>query len=402
MKEKTAAEWMEVYLAFGNVCADVVETTQEALAHPQMVGAGYLVELDDPSVGRIVQVGPLARIPEAPASVRGPAPRPREHTEQILQSDVEPLVLLPPSRAAVGAPLEGITIIEAATYYATPFATALMGELGARIIKVEPVAGDPYRGIEVTADGSDPMRRLGHNNMARAMQGKESILVDLKSEQGQEIVHRLVAKADAFVHNCRRRPRVAAHELRHVAEGQPGSHHYGAAYGTVGPYAAQPAIDPIIAAFSGHTARQAGEGNPPLTEVGADPIAAAGHATALMLGLFAAHRTGRNQYVESAMILSNLYANCEDALSYVGKTPRAAVDSMQFGTGATHRLYETAASAGDDGSHWVFLDAPRDDEFVRFCQVAGRQDLAGDTRYGTARAPPREPARWNICSRRSC
>ena len=53
------------------------------------------------------------------------------------------------------------------------------------------------------------------------------------------------------------------------------------------------AIDPVIAAFAGQTAYQTGAGNPPLRESGADPVAAAGHAAAMMLGLFARDRTGR-------------------------------------------------------------------------------------------------------------
>ena len=121
-KERTAAEWMQSYLATGNVCADVVETTQEALSHPQMVEAGYLVEVDDPRVGRVLQVGPLARIPGAPASVRGAAPVPGEHTELVKTSAVEPLSLGSPSVNALRAPLEGVTIVETAFYYASPFA----------------------------------------------------------------------------------------------------------------------------------------------------------------------------------------------------------------------------------------------------------------------------------------
>ena len=176
MKEKTAAEWMELYVANGNVCADVVQTVQEALRHPQFVEGGFLVELDDPRVGRILQVGPLAKIAAAPASVGVPAPEPRQHTDEILQADVAPLTLPTPSRATLAGPLDGITIVEAAYYYATPFATALLAELGARVIKIEPVYGDPYR-LLARATG-DPVGNVGHNNMVRAMQGKESIALE--------------------------------------------------------------------------------------------------------------------------------------------------------------------------------------------------------------------------------
>ena len=220
MKEKTAAEWMELYVANGNVCADVVQTTQDALRHPQFVEGGFLVELDDPRVGRILQVGPLAKIPSGAASVRGTGTEPRQHTDEILQAEVTPLTLPTPSRATLAGPLDGITIVEAAYYYATPFATALLAELGARVIKIEPVYGDPYR-LLARATG-DPVGNVGHNNMVRAMQGKESIALE---PQGRA---RAGDPAPAGGRRGRlraqlppRRARVARHRLRDAASDQP-------------------------------------------------------------------------------------------------------------------------------------------------------------------------------------
>jgi crotonobetainyl-CoA:carnitine CoA-transferase CaiB-like acyl-CoA transferase len=171
-------------------------------------------------------------------------------------------------------------------------------------------------------------------------------------------------------------------------------YHYASAYGSTGPYARQPAIDPVVAAFTGQTAHQTGEGNPPLRESGADPVGAAGHAAAMMLGLFARHRTGEGQNVESAMIVSNLYLNYEDALSYEGKPPRPPVDRRQLGEDAAHRVFETAPveSGTNLESHenpdprWVCLAAQGDDEFARFCKVADRDDLANDPKFATADA----------------
>jgi crotonobetainyl-CoA:carnitine CoA-transferase CaiB-like acyl-CoA transferase len=228
------------------------------------------------------------------------------------------------------------------------------------------------------------------------MQGKESIALNLKDERGREIVRQLVANADIFVHSFRGRVPVALgvdyESLRAVNPTL--VYHYASAYGSGGPYAGQPAIDPVVAAFTGQTAHQTGEGNPPLRESGADPVGAAGHAAAMMLGLFARHRTGEGQRVESAMIVSNLYLNCEDALAYEGKPPRPVVDRAQLGEGATHRVFETAPVASNEARapyenpnpHWVSLAAERDDEFARFCEIAGRDDLANDPRFATASA----------------
>ena len=355
MGEKTSAEWMELYLANGNVCADIIQTTQDALRHAQVVATGVTVELDDPRVGRVLQVGPLAKISGAPASVRGPAPRPGEHTEEILGAELAPVPAPASStRAALAGPLDGITIVEAAYYYATPFATALLAELGARIIKIEPPYGDPYRLLARSSTG-DPLTNLGQNNMVRAMQGKESIALNLKDERGKEILRKLVANADVFVHSFRPGvPESLGIDEESLRAINPQLvYHYATAYGSVGPYARQPAIDPVVAAFTGQTAYQTGDGNPPLRESGADPVGAAGHAAAMMLGLFARHRTGEGQHVESAMIVSNLYLNCEDALSYEGKPSRPPVDRRQLGTAAMHRVVRDRADRVGRGTRAV-------------------------------------------------
>lgn len=375
MKTKTATEWMDAYLKAGNVCGDVVQTTQEALRHPQLAATDATIEVDDPRVGQMLQIGPLAKVSAVTAKTCDSGPQ---------ADDLS------------AGPLSGITIIEAAYYYATPFATALLTDLGARVIKLEPVRGDPYRALAGGRGGGDPVVNLGHNNMVRAMQGKESIALNLKDRRGQEILRRLVAQADVFVHSFRPGvPESLGIDEKTLREIKPDLvYHYGASYGSVGPYSGQPAIDPVIAAFSGTTAYQAGEGNPPLTETGADPVAAAGHAAALMLGLLARKRTGRGQHVESQMIVSNIYLNCEDALAYTGKPARRNPDRLQLGTSPTRRLYQTApvdshepiAPYANPDPRWVFLSTEGDAQFTRFCALAGRADIAGDPRFSSRAA----------------
>ena len=409
MKEKTSAEWMEAYLQNGNVCGDVIQTTQEALRHRQMVETDNLHRVDDPRVGPLLQVGPLAKIPGASPSIRGAAPTPGGDSAASTQGGVAraATVAVPERARTLRGPLDGVTVIECAYYYATPFATALLADMGARVIKIERLQGDPYRLLGgdpygMSDGGSDPVLNLGHNNMVRAMQGKESIALDLKDERGRKILHSLVAKADVFIHSFRPGvPESLGIDYETLRRINPNLvYQYGASYGSVGPYSRQPAIDPIIAAFAGTTVYQAGAGNPPLTETGADPVAAAGHATATVLGLFARHRTGKGQFVESSMIVSNIYLNCDDALSYEGKPPRREVDHLQLGTGPTRRLYETAAPAAgseresyeNPDPRWVFLSAESDEEFSGLCEVAGRSELAADERFATTAARDRNAA----------
>jgi crotonobetainyl-CoA:carnitine CoA-transferase CaiB-like acyl-CoA transferase len=395
MKEKTAAEWLDAYIANGNVCGDMVQTTQDALRHRQSVAAGLVVTIEDPEVGPVLQIGPLASISNAPATVGRPAPAAGENNAEILGGKLVPYPRKTGVDTVLTRPLEGVTIVEAAYYYATPFATALLAEMGARIIKIEPLRGDPYRSL-ASAGRGDPVLNLGHNNMVRAMQGKESISLDLKSAEGKKILRGLIEKADVFIHCFRKGvpESLGIDETSLRAINPDIVYHYGASYGAVGPYSRQPAIDPIIAAYAGTTAHQAGRGNFPLSETGADPVAATGHASAMLLGLFARDRTGKGQSVESAMIISNIYHNYEDALSYAGKPDRAEPDAYQFGLNALYRLYEAApapegaafATYENKKQRWVFLAAETDAEFGRFCEVAGRQDLGQDARFATASA----------------
>jgi crotonobetainyl-CoA:carnitine CoA-transferase CaiB-like acyl-CoA transferase len=394
MKEKTAAEWIEAYIANGNVCGDMIQTTRDSLYHRQSVEGGWVVTIEDPRVGKIVEVGPIARIRGAGNVETRPAPLPGAHTDEVLDASVAALQG-EPTGVEIKRPLEGITILESAYYYATPFGTALLAELGARIIKIEPIGGDPYRRL---AAAGDPVLALGHNNMARAMQGKQSICIDLKDERGQKIVRELAARADMFLHNFRKGvpEKLGCDEAALRAVNPDIVYEYGASYGTTGPYARQPAIDPVIAAFAGTTAYQAGEGNDPLTERGADPVAGATSSAAMMLGLFARHRTGKGQYVEPAMIVSNMYLNFLDALDYAGKQQRHPLDSLERGIGATYRLFETAPirpgtvipDYANQDPHWVFLAIDRNDEFRRFCMEIDHKDLAADPRFDS------EARRW--------
>jgi crotonobetainyl-CoA:carnitine CoA-transferase CaiB-like acyl-CoA transferase len=395
MLERTADEWMEAYLANGNVCGDVIQTTKEALSHPQSVAGGWVVTVEDPRVGPILQVGPLAHISKAGATVDRPAPIPGADTDEILKGGLSPIEVTP-GGASLSRPLEGVTIVECAYYYATPFGTALLAELGARVIKVEPLQGDPYRRLAVS---EDPVKALGHNNMARAMQGKQSITINMKDERGKKILHEIIRNADMFIHNFRQGvPEKLGIDEATLRKINPGIvYEYGASYGSKGPYSRQPAIDPVIAAYAGTTAYQVGEGNEPLTERGADPVAGSSSAAAMMMGLFARHRTGEGQYVEPAMIVSNIYLNFHDALDYPGKAPRRPVDSLERGIGATYRLFETARVSKDtvlppfanQNPHWVFLAVDRDDEFVRLCAALGREDIAADPRFAS------DQARWD-------
>ena len=277
--------------------------------------------------------------------------------------------------------------------------------MGARVIKVESPAGDDAR--------------LFLGGRARTFQGKESLAIDLKSEEGRAAVRRLVAQADAVMHNMR--GDAAARlgiDYETARELNPGIVYlYAGSYGSTGPGAGRAAFHPMMGALSGGALRQLGRGNePPAADVPLDEDAryeyslrmirsneaspditgALGVATALSLGLLHRQRTGRGQYIETTMLASNLLLCSEDAIRYAGKPDLPELDGELRGTGALNRLYQTAAG-------WLFLCTPTEPEWRQLCPAVGRAEWIDDRPVpdGRTRAGASTTSWWPSWPRRS-
>jgi crotonobetainyl-CoA:carnitine CoA-transferase CaiB-like acyl-CoA transferase len=363
-REKTSLEWREIYRRHPDCAGEIMQTTQEAIHHEQFAGNGHLVEVDDPLVGRMQQLGAFAKMSATPAQITRPAPQPGQHTAEVLAAPARPAPKIAAAGGRLRAPLEGVTVIEMASWLAAPFSGALLADMGARVIKVEPLTGDPFRAM------------LTNENMIRAFQGKENVSLNLKTPEGQTIFRQLIERADVVMHNFRpgvpERIGVDYETLRKIKPDL--VYVYAASYGSTGPDAQRAAFNPTMGAFSGNSVFQSGEGNVPKGDQSPDPIAGSGVATGIMLGLAARVLTGKGQYVETSMMVSNIYCNSDDAFDYADKPPRRVPDKAQLGLEATYRLYETA-----DG--WVFLAAQSDEEFGVLCKAIGREDLAQDRRF---------------------
>ncbi|MDE2303576.1 MAG: CoA transferase [Sphingomonadales bacterium] len=368
-REKTASEWREIYRQRPDCAGEIMQTTQDALYHEQFRANGHVVALDDPRVGRMEQLGPFAKMTATPARIGRPAPQPGEHTTEVLSEAPPPAPVIVPRGGNPQRPLEGITVLECAGWLAAPFAGALLADLGATVIKVEPLHGDPYR------------RMPTNENMIRAFQGKQNIGLNLKSKEGLTIFYELVEKADIVMHNYRpgvpERLKIDYATLRRIKPDL--VYVYASAYGTQGPDRFRAAFNPTMGAFSGNSVFQSGQGNKPKGDQSPDPIAGSGVATGMMLGLAARLLTGQGQYIETSMMNSNVYCNSDDAFAYPGKPDRLVPDGAQLGLEATYRLYETA-----DG--WVFIAARFDAEFAALAAALGRPELARDERFANWQA----------------
>ena len=363
LRTRTSDEWAALFLQDGGCGGERFETVREYMEHPQAKHNGITVEVDDPRVGRMKQISPLVTFRDTPSRVRAPAPFVDEHREEALALAARPPSVTAGSAEATRPPLEGVIVLELASYYAAPFGATLLADLGARVIKIEPPSGDL-------------MRRLPESS-TKTIQGKESIAVDLKTERGREIFHRLVERADALMHNFRPgADKRLGLDYETVSALNPRLVYlYAGSYGSSGPYHRQPAFHPTVSAVIGSGVRAAGRGNPPMDASHGDPDAALGVGTALLLGLHAARRNGKGQYLETRMITTGAYEVSDALFDYEGCPEEPTVDPEQQGFHALYRLYRT----GGDG--WVFLACPREDEWRRLCAAIGRDALAEDPRF---------------------
>ncbi len=200
----------------------------------------------------------------------------------------------------MSGPLTGVTVVDLTTVVMGPYATQILGDLGATVIKVEAPDGDNVRHV-------GPMKNRGMGHMFLHLnRNKKSIVLDLKQPAGRDALLRIAAKADVMLYNIRPQ---AMKRLRldyaEVAAANPRIIYVGAyGFGQQGPYAARPAYDDLIQGMSGipWLTQQAGATEPryiPATL--ADRIVGLHAVYAVTTALFHRERTGEGQSVEVPM-----------------------------------------------------------------------------------------------------
>ena len=218
-------------------------------------------------------------------------------------------------------PLEGIRIVDLTSMLSGPWATMILADQGADVIKVE----EPRQGDHTRSYGN---RRNGLSaSFLNLNRNKRSLALDLKTAKGVELVKRLAATADVLVQNFRpgvvERLGIDEEAIRAAAPGIVYVSING--FGEKGPYARKPVYDPIVQAFSGLTTVQAGsdEQRPRLIRtVLPDKLTAVTAAQAIAAALVGRLKTGKGQHVRLSMldaVLAFLWASDMGAQTYVGE-----------------------------------------------------------------------------------
>jgi crotonobetainyl-CoA:carnitine CoA-transferase CaiB-like acyl-CoA transferase len=297
----------------------------EALRDPHVREVGLAVEYDATTVA-----GPPVRVTQV--GERSPAPH-----------------------IGAGRLLEGVRVVDLSAYLAGPITPLVLAELGADVIKVEPVTGDAHRSIE-------PM-------FAAGQRGKRALALDLKAPDAPRVLERLFQWCDVVHHNSRvgLAERLGYDEATVRASNPDAVYSFASGFGDAGPRARMPTNDQLMQALAGIEAAQGGAGRPPTHLVWGAVDVTGGWLSAcgVLGGLYARRRHGGGQSVRSSLLGAALTLKSGAFLAGDQVVSGPVLDRNQRGYGAAYRLY-----SGRDGA-WFALAVPDAPAWARLRSVVG-------------------------------
>lgn len=276
-------------------------------------------------------------------------------------------------------PLEGVTVIDFTRILSGPYATMLLADLGADVIKVErPGDGDDTRGW------GPPFWRGTSTYFAAVNRGKRSVAVDLRTPEGQDVVREMISQADVVVENFR--PGVTERlgiDYAQVAKANRGLV-YGSinGFGSYGARAQEAGTEVIVEAESGLMAMMGVPDGPPVRFGVAMVDIATGMSlvNGVLAALLERTRTGRGRNIEFP-----LYSTAISVLATVIASASVAPDMQQQRFGSGHpSIVPYSAFEGSDG--WVVLGAVNEGMWVRLCTALDLEHLLADERSATNEA----------------
>jgi crotonobetainyl-CoA:carnitine CoA-transferase CaiB-like acyl-CoA transferase len=266
--------------------------------------------------------------------------------------------------------LEGVRLIDFGQYLAGPFGPMILGDLGAEVIKIEPVTGDGMR--------------LATKPFVGCQRGKRDIALNIKDPRGLALALELVATSDVVHHNM---TAGVATKLGIDYVGckavRPDIVYCNTwAYGLEGPLARFGGLDPLYQASSGleHESAAVHEGNTPLYyRFGMCDASNAMLSVVAVLGaLYYRKKTGEGQEVWTSLFDGGAIFTSDAHLIGGQPAPRPHLDKDLMGLSATYRLYRTQ----DDD--WICVAAVTDEQFRSLCTVLGVDEILDDARFATA------------------
>jgi crotonobetainyl-CoA:carnitine CoA-transferase CaiB-like acyl-CoA transferase len=276
-------------------------------------------------------------------------------------------------------PLAGVKILDLSTVVLGPYATQLLGDMGADVIKVENGAGDIMRHA-----GPSPHYGMGAIYVG-LNRNKRSVLLDLKSADGKEAIKRLAAQCDVFFTNVRMDGLVRLGlGYDDVAKLRPDVVYvHCAGYGSTGVHAGKPAYDDLIQAASGIAdLMHIREGGPPkyMPALVADKVSGLHAAYAVLGGLYARTQSGKGQFIEAPMLEAFTAFNLVENLYGHTFVPPLAQPAYTRSSSPNRKPYATV-----DG--FIGVLPYSDAQWADFFKLGGRPEVfADDPRFNTYKA----------------
>ena len=268
--------------------------------------------------------------------------------------------------------LEGITVVECSTFVTGPYAARLIGDLGARVIKIEsPGEGDPYRYF-----APDP---FFSPNFAHLNGHKESLALDLKTQKGKEIATKLIKQADVFIENFR--PGTADRldlGYRALKAINPKLVYCSiSAFGQTGPYVDKPGFDTLGQSMAGLLSMLTDLDQPKVMGIAlSDYVTGLSAGYGVLGALLNRHKTGSGTRVETSLLQATLSFIGESAAGYLktGEIP---------GRMARVRNAQAFAFLTKDKLPFVIHCSVPEKFWLGLLKAVGRMELAKDGRFKT-------------------
>ena len=381
-------QWLSILREADVPCAPVM-TRQEFIDHPQTRALDMRKEIDDPTLGRMIQMGLPVFLNDTPGEITGAAPEIGDERAalQWLREPTRDSSQKTDLRVTEKPPLDGVTVLDFASYIAGSYGPMILAQLGAKVIKIESLEGDSFRHFGFGF--------LGWN------QGKRGISLNLASAEGREIIHGLADKADIVVENLRPgRMRKFGFDYEALAARNPRIIYMSVnAFGNRGPEHNQPGFDPLLQARSGVMAAQGGHHGHPvyLTCAICDYGAAMLSALGCVLALRARELTGRGQFCETSLLQSAMAFQAGEFAFYAGRPDMENGSPENRGRSAISRAYSCR-----DGE-WLFISLSNETQWKALLTIL--PDLPNTNwdagRGGAERRRARGSARGAICQAQS-
>ena len=398
--ERIIGDWVRHYtneevlaiLERKDVPCGLVRTVEEFARHPQVLHSNMIIELDDPNVGKVRQMGILVILSDTPGKIQGPCPLLGQHTQEILceigysdtqihnlqssttsletrRGDMEHQQAKQRNRMKVEIAriLEGIKVLDFTTALAGSLGPKLLADLGADVIKIESLEGDPFRS------------RAG--NFIAWNSGKRSIVIDLHHERGRQIIYKMVKQSDVVAENFRpmttERLGIEYRKLRAINPKLVYSSV--SAWGDTGPYSNRPGYDAVLQAESGIMDNQGrGQETPmDLSHAEVDVATALLHTFSILSALYARQRTGIGQHVKTSLMSGALAVQPDTFIFYDGMREPIIAGKGYLGPTATEHFYKTQ-------DRWIFIECKDEAFWGKLCQAIGKPEMKDDERFRSA------------------